>query len=81
MSLNENLVARQGFSLFFSYLISIIGVVYSVCFVMYLALLGRFYGSDNIVRYTGTRDPHRKMGDLLVVGGKYALVLGDKVTR
>lgn len=49
--------------------------------LMFLALLGRYYGNDCIVRYTRAMDDHIKPGDLIIIGGNYALVLGDNVVR
>lgn len=48
---------------------------------MYIALLGRFYGNDCVVRYRGDRDDTIIAGDLIIVGGHYGVVLGSTVSR
>lgn len=48
---------------------------------MFLSFPGRYYGSDNVVRYKGSWNNTRKPWDLLLVGGHYAVVLGAEIAR
>lgn len=46
---------------------------------MFLSIQDKYYWSDNIVRYTWSSE--MTAGDLVLVGGQYAVALGDEVAR